>query len=360
MHPPRLAFVDLETTGTAPHSDRVTEIGIVQVDADGVREWSSLVHPGRPIPPTIQSLTGITDAMVAGAPPFAALADDIAARLDGYLFVAHNAAFDHGFLREEFGRLAQPFRPDVLCTVRLSRKLYPQYRSHSLDSVIARHGLQVHARHRALDDARLLWHFWRDIHDQFPAEHIRQLVDALAGRAAWPDYLDPALPRMLPDTHGAYVLRDANGQPLYVGRATRLRDKVLSHFQPGNWKSAKARRLAEQVRHIEWLETGGAIGALLHEHRLLRALAPLHNRRARSPLLAGDTHWPYEGPVGIREARLIHVVEHWQFLGSAADDQALYDLLDGGRAEYDHEVHRILRDRLARVPLLALKRGRAP
>ncbi|WP_338618083.1 exonuclease domain-containing protein [Pigmentiphaga sp. CHJ604] len=358
MHPPRLAFVDLETTGTTPRSDRITEIGIVQVDADGMREWSSLVHPGRPIPPAIQSLTGITDAMVAGAPPFEALADDIARRLDGYLFIAHNARFDHGFLREEFDRLDRPFRPDVLCTVRLSRKLYPQYRSHSLDALIARHGLHVHARHRALDDARLLWHFWQDIHREFPAGQLGELVDALAGRVPWPEYLDPALPRLLPDSHGVYVLRDVNHQPLYVGRASRLRDKVLAHFQPGAWKSAKARRLAEQVRHIEWLETGGAIGALLHENRLLRTLAPLHNRRARTPALAGDTHWPYEGPVGIREARVIHVVERWQFLGSATDDQALYGLLDGGRAEYDHEVHRILRDRLAQVPLLRLDRAR--
>jgi len=216
----------------------------------------------------------------------------------------------------------------------------------------------VHARHRALDDARLLWHFWRDIHREFPAGRISELVDALAGHVPWPDYLDPALPRLLPDTHGVYVMRDVNSVPLYVGRGARLRDKVLSHFQPGNWKSAKARRLAEQVRSIEWQETGGAIGAPLHENRLLRALSPLHNRRARSPMPAGDTHWPYDGPVGIREARIIHVVEGWQFLGSAADDQALYDLLDGGRAEYDHEVHRILRDRLALVPLLKLDRRR--
>jgi len=323
-----------------------------------MREWSSLVHPGRPIPPTIQSLTGITDAMVAGAPPFAALADEVAARLDGYLFVAHNAPFDHGFLRAEFGRLARPFRPDVLCTVRLSRKLYPQYRSHSLDAIIARHGLRVHARHRALDDARLLWHFWRDIHGRFPPEHIAGLVDALAGRVQWPAHLDPELPATLPDTHGVYVFHDVHGQPLYVGRATGLRRKVLSHFQPANWKSAKARRLAEQVRRIEWMETGGAIGALLHENRLLRALSPVHNRRPRSPALAGDTHWPYAGPVGIREARLVHVVERWQFLGSADTDQALHELLDRARAEYDHEVHRILRDRLALVPLLKLGPGR--
>nr|MBP6564996.1 3'-5' exonuclease [Burkholderiales bacterium] len=100
---PALAFVDLETTGTRAADDRVTEIGIVRVDCapDGgpprVSEWSSLVDPGVPIPPVIQSLTGITDAMVRGAPTFSSLAHDVAERLDGCLFVAHNARFDFGF-----------------------------------------------------------------------------------------------------------------------------------------------------------------------------------------------------------------------------------------------------------------------
>ena len=354
----RLAFVDLETTGTTPQSDRITEIGIVLVDEHGQREWSSLVNPGRPIPPAIQSLTGISNAMVAQAPPFEALAGEIAARLEGCLFIAHNARFDYGFLRQEFQRLERPFRADVLCTVRLSRRLYPQHRHHNLDALIARHGLHVHARHRALDDARLLWHFWREIHREFPSEHISGLVDALAGRVQWPDHLDPELPGILPEDHGVYVFHDANGQALYVGRADRLRDKVLSHFQPMRWKSAKARRLAEQVRRIEWLETGGAIGALLHESRLLRELAPTHNRRPRAAAPTIDRHWPYDGPVGIREARLIHVIEGWRFLGSATTDEMLYELLDGGRAGYDAEVHRLLRDRLALVPLLRLRPAR--
>ncbi|MDX3907327.1 MAG: exonuclease domain-containing protein [Pigmentiphaga sp.] len=351
---PRLAFVDLETTGTTAQQDRITEIGIVQVDERGMREWSSLVNPGRPIPPAIQALTGISDAMVADAPAFAALADEIAARLEGRLFIAHNARFDQSFLREEFRRLERPFRPEVLCTVRLSRKLYPQHRYHNLDALIARHGLRFQARHRALDDARLLWHFWQVVQNEFPAWHIDDMVESLLGRVRWPEHLDPGLPDTLPDGHGVYVFYGPQDQALYVGRADRLRDKVLSHFQPARWKSAKARRLAEQVRRIEWMETGGTIGALLHENRLLRVLAPTHNRRPRSAIPPADPGWPYPGPVGIREARMIHVVERWQFLGSATSDEALHELLEAGHSECDYEVHRILRDRLNMVPLLKL------
>ena len=77
---PAIAFVDVETTGTRASADRVTEVGVVRVDADPaggdprVTEWSSLVDPGVPIPPAIQTLTGISDAMVRGAPPFGAIA----------------------------------------------------------------------------------------------------------------------------------------------------------------------------------------------------------------------------------------------------------------------------------------------
>jgi DNA polymerase III subunit epsilon len=99
----RLAFVDVETTGSSPARERVTEIGVVRVDVDGastrVDEWSTLVNPGVPIPPEIEWLTGITNEMVRAAPPFEAVAQDLIDRLDGAVFVAHNARFDYGFLR---------------------------------------------------------------------------------------------------------------------------------------------------------------------------------------------------------------------------------------------------------------------
>ena len=101
MFAPSVAFVDLETTGTSAGADRVTEVGIVRVD-DGARvsEWSSLVDPQRSIPNGVQAMTGITNAMVAGAPTFGQIANEIAERLAGCIFVAHNARFDYGFLKQ--------------------------------------------------------------------------------------------------------------------------------------------------------------------------------------------------------------------------------------------------------------------
>ncbi len=102
--PPRLAFVDLETTGANSLVDRITEIGVVLVDEHGVREWRRLLQPQTRIPAFIEQLTGITNAMVADAPRFEAVAEELATLLHGYLFIAHNARFDYGFLKNEFKR----------------------------------------------------------------------------------------------------------------------------------------------------------------------------------------------------------------------------------------------------------------
>ncbi len=121
----RLAFVDLETTGGNPLVNRVTEVGVVLVDEIGVREWSQLVNPQTRIPAFIERLTVITNDMVVEAPRFEGIAQDLNLLLEGYLFIAHNVRFDYGFLKNEFKRLNIVFRPNILCSVKLSRALFP-------------------------------------------------------------------------------------------------------------------------------------------------------------------------------------------------------------------------------------------
>src|SRR5205809_5602477 len=132
-----LAIVDVETTGSRPSIDRITEIAVLEVDGFEVTSrWSTLVNPGASIPAEIQAFTGISREMVADAPRFADLAGDLAARLAGRLFIAHNARFDYGFVRREFQRAGLDFRARTLCSVRLSRRLYPG-QGHDLHSLIA-------------------------------------------------------------------------------------------------------------------------------------------------------------------------------------------------------------------------------
>ena len=98
-----LAVVDIETTGSDPARDRITEIAVIEIDGFEVSgEWSTLVNPGVRLPSPIQALTGITEDMLAAAPRFADLAEELHERLQGRLFIAHNARFDYGFLRREF------------------------------------------------------------------------------------------------------------------------------------------------------------------------------------------------------------------------------------------------------------------
>lgn len=153
-----LAIVDLETTGVHPAHDRVTEIAVLEVDGGKVSaEWSTLVNPQTAIPAAIQALTGITNEMVAGAPTFRSLAGELHERLDGRVFVAHNARFDFGFLDAEFSRVAPtPLGALVtaqLCTVRLARRLLAHLPRRNLDAVSAHYGVSITDRHRASGDA---------------------------------------------------------------------------------------------------------------------------------------------------------------------------------------------------------------
>jgi DNA polymerase-3 subunit epsilon len=275
-----LAFVDLETTGATPARDRITEIGIVTVAGDGrVSEWSSLVNPQQPIPGFIQAMTGITDAMVAGAPVFAELADGLRERLRDCLFVAHNARFDYGFLKNEFRRAGMDFRATVICTVKLSRRLFPGHTRHSLDALIARHGLEVTERHRALGDARLIHRFWELARAAHPPDRFAAVLRELGSRPSLPAHLDPEIADTLPEGPGVYLFHGDTAL-LYVGKAKNIRARVLSHFSSDH-RSAKDMSLTQQLRRIDWIETGGEVGALLREAALIKQLQPTHNRQLR-------------------------------------------------------------------------------
>ena len=276
-----IVFVDLETTGANPVDDRVIEIGIVKVTAGAIEyEWDTLVDPQTPIPPAIQGFTGISDEMVRGAPTFGAIADEVAQRLGDSLFVAHNARFDAGFLKSEFRRLGRPFPSRVLCTVKLSRALYPQHHRHGLDAIIARHGLACTARHRALGDARVLWEFMQLIEREHAPQTIEQAVTKAMKRPKLPPDLVPDTLDHVPEAPGVYVFYGENEVPLYVGRSLNLRSRVQAHFT-GDQSAGRALRIAREIRRVDWIETGGELGALLLESQLVKEKAPIHNRHLR-------------------------------------------------------------------------------
>jgi len=276
-----LACVDLETTGGSAGYHRIIEIGIVQVDRDGaVREWSTLVNPGRSIPPHITAFTGIDDNMVHDAPGFAQLAPEILTRLEGRLFVAHNARFDYGFLRAEFRRIDVNFTARSLCTVRLSRRLHPEHRAHNLDALIERHGIHCQSRHRALADARALPELLAAFGCELGAPRLTEALARLNDAPAIPAQLSPDLAQELPDGPGVYRFFGDGDALLYVGVSRSLRSRVLAHFSRSARDGLDA-RLASQVRRVTWTETVGELGAQLIEARAIRDETPVYNRRLR-------------------------------------------------------------------------------
>lgn len=274
-------FVDVETTGTSARYGQVIEIGMLRVE-DGVvvDTFSTLIRPARPLPPIITSITGITDRDLEDAPQFEAVSGRIEALLADAIFVAHNAPFDYSFLKTEFGRLGIRFNAKTLCTVKLSRLLFPSEERHNLDALIARHGLVMENRHRAYDDAAALLGFIRSASGMRSADDVAHGIRRVLGAAALPAGLDPKSMEALPHAPGVYLFYGPEDELLYVGKSVDIRARVLSHFSEDR-RTGRERALCEAVTYIEHEETSGELSALLRESQLIKDLAPIYNRKLR-------------------------------------------------------------------------------
>ncbi|NLC53496.1 MAG: PHP domain-containing protein, partial [Firmicutes bacterium] len=159
FHERPIVVVDVETTGFNPKWNELLEIGAVKIVNGVVTEtFTRLVRPKRPIPYKIQQLTGINDEMVKDAATPAEVLAEFMTFMGDAVFVAHNAQFDYGFLREKLNKHLQvEFKPPVADTLALSRALWPQLKSHRLDAVAKEHGIIQEQHHRAGDDALTTW-----------------------------------------------------------------------------------------------------------------------------------------------------------------------------------------------------------
>ena len=285
------AFIDVETTGMKPLADRVTEIAIIRFNANGETErWQSLINPGVAIPAEIQALTGITNAMVRDAPSFFDVRTEVRRLLEGTVFAAHNARFDYGFIKNEFRRQGESFTADVLCTVRLSRRLYPDANGHGLDAIIARHHLSGFDRHRAMGDTEATAAFvGRAEHDHSPAT-LKAIVKSLLRTPSLPPHLPSTALADIPDSPGVYLFYGINDLPLYIGKAKHLRERIRAHFSSDHMTPNDI-RLSQEMRRIEWLPTAGEFSALLLEAQLVKARMPLHNVNLRRREKSGFFQW---------------------------------------------------------------------
>ncbi len=275
------AIVDVETTGGSARYERVIEIAIVLYDGQRVVDtFSSLLYPERSIPWHITQITGITDEMVADAPRFFEVAKRIVEMTRETIFVAHNASFDYGFLREEFARLGYTYTcRQRLCTVRLARKVFPGLPSYSLDNLRAHFGIVSERAHRALDDAlatTLLLE--RILTAQHGSESIRALVHYGVQAARLPEGISMERLQEAPEACGVYYLHDARGEVVYVGKSVNIRKRLHEHFAD---TSPKGEKLRTGVADFSFEVTGSELVALLLESAEIKRLQPRINRALR-------------------------------------------------------------------------------
>ncbi|MEO6130345.1 MAG: exonuclease domain-containing protein [Saprospiraceae bacterium] len=276
----KYAIVDIETTGGLVKRDKITEIAIVLHDGQNViDQYQTLVNPERSIPAYISNMTGITDQMVADAPLFCEVAKEIVLRTQGAIFVAHNARFDYGFLREEFSRLGYAYTRKQLCTVRLSRKLLPQLKSHSLDSLIRHYSIKVESRHRALDDAIATAEVFKIMTNMKEGlMEISDVIDMGIKEAKLPSSISLAQLHKLPESAGVYFFHDSDGKVIYVGKSIHIKKRVIQHFAEISNKSSK---MQQRVHDITYQVTGSELIAQLLENAEIKRLQPEINRAQR-------------------------------------------------------------------------------
>ena len=284
--------VDTETNGLARERCELTEVGAVLVGGGELHDrWSSLVGVSAPLSRGIQRFTGISQAMVDGAPPPEAVLPRLGALLRGRVLVAHSARFDLGVLRAAFARAALDWpQPPVLCTVAMARRFAPLQRRRGLASLADALGIDVEETHRALPDAETCARVFCALFARLTA-HAATVGEAVAllsprrggrgrqprgGARRRPPEQRPDL-SSLPRDPGVYVFRDADGHPLYVGKSVSLRTRARAHFTtPAEWTG--------QAEHVDYQATQSELGALLLEDRLIKALRPPGNVRGkRSP-----------------------------------------------------------------------------
>lgn len=169
--------LDLETTGLNPKKEKIIEIGIMKI-SEGVkiREFSSLVNPGKHISSRITKITGITDPELAEAPVFLDICEKVKDFIGDSLVVGHNITFDLSFLESEFAACGIRIGYIYLDTLALSKKAFPSFKDHKLSTLITELNLSDGQSHRALDDVYCTYALFKKICDRYSD---RPLMDAI-------------------------------------------------------------------------------------------------------------------------------------------------------------------------------------
>lgn len=277
----RWVILDIETTGLNVLHDKITEIAMMVFTEEGIEKtWHSLINPQITIPAQISRLTGINNQLVANAPCFAEIAEEIITTLEDSILVAHNARFDYGFLKNAFKQLHIDLKLPTLCTIKLFKKLYPALTKYSLAALLDHFKIQNSNAHRAQGDVDALYQLLITAIQDHSLDTVQLQAKACYSQSSLPSKLKTNLTD-LPESPGVYLFYAAqNNFPLYIGKSVNLRQRVLSHFQADHSNGTDF-KLAQQVERVEFIPTAGELSALLLESSLIKEKMPLLNQKLR-------------------------------------------------------------------------------
>lgn len=276
------AIVDIETTGGNFRNGGITEIAVVIHDGESiVQEYQTLINPEQSIPAYITGLTGIDNEMVADAPTFEEIAEELIKLLEDRVFVAHSVNFDYGFIREFLARVDYEFKPAKLCTVRLSRKAFPGQRSYSLGRICEQLDIPILARHRAMGDAKAT----AILFDQILKNHSDVISSSLkrnSGESFLPPNFSLSKFREIPKACGVYYMLNDKGKVIYVGKAINIQERFKGHFSGQSHPHLK-QQLKAEVFDLKWQLTGTEFMALMVETLEIKRIWPKYNAALKLP-----------------------------------------------------------------------------
>lgn len=272
------AIVDIETTGSYAAANGITEISIHVFDGEKVVEkFETLINPNQPIPHYIQAMTGITDKMVATAPAFEKVAEKIYRILEGKIFVAHNVNFDYSFVKGHLAEAGFNLNSKKLCTVRLSRKIFPGFASYSLGNLCHSLGITINDRHRAGGDTEATVKVFQLLLQHDKEQHIAKSLQ----RNSKESVLPPNVPKehfdQLPYTPGVYYFHNEKGKIVYVGKANNIRYRVNSHFS-NNSESRQKQNFLKHIHAISFQPCATELMACILESTEIKKLWPVFNQ----------------------------------------------------------------------------------
>jgi len=269
------AIIDIETTGGKYNEESITEIAIYRYHNNKiVDQFSSLVNPQKQIQPFVEKLTGINQKMLITAPKFHEIAKRIIEITDKSIIVAHNAQFDYRILQTEFIRLGYRFKLKSICTVKLSKEIFPNLKSYKLGKLVKSLGIPIKNRHRARGDALATLKLFElllkmDINKEILKTHVKELITTEKKN----DFSKIIMP--IPTEIGNYYFINNKSEIFFIGKSKNIKKRVIQHLTGNTKKDLKIQKL---IKTIKYETTGNELISILKEKNEIEKTQPILNK----------------------------------------------------------------------------------